>query len=198
MIRRRRFHAVLVAAASAVTLPTPAQAVKLEGFVFPGEIVVAGTKLLLNGVGVRQVAWLKGYAAGLYLTQKATTQQDVIAAPGPKRVSMRMLTDGPSEEFAKAFVRGANRNAPPDRRESMQERINLFDAIVRRIGAIRKGDLIEVEWRPGEGTVALVNGKQREQAVPGEDLFVALLKIYIGDRPTDSKMKEGLLGALSR
>lgn len=203
MIRRRRFHAGLVAAAGALALPvwSPVRAqrdVKFEGFTFPGEITVAGTKLLLNGVGVRQVAWLKGYAAGLYLTQKVTTWQEAVAAPGPKRVSMRMLIDGPSEEFAKAFARGANRNAPPDKRESMQERIEQFDAIVRRIGAIRKGDLIEVEWRPGEGTVALVNGKQREQAVPGEDLFVALLKIYIGDRPTDWKMKEGLLGGPAR
>jgi hypothetical protein len=55
-----------------------------------------------------------------------------------------------------------------------------------------------VEWRPGEGTAALVNGKQRDVPVPGEDLFVALLKIYIGDRPTDSKMKEGLLGGSAR
>ena len=199
MIRRRRFHTLLAAAAGAVALPVAwpvraQQAVKLEGFTFPGEITVADTKLVLNGVGLRQVAWLKGYAAGLYLTQKATTQQGVLAVPGPKRVSMRMLIDGPSEEFAKAFVRGVNRNAPPDKRESMQERIQLFDGIVRRIGAIRKGDLIEVEWRPGEGTVALVNGKQREQPVPGEDMFIALLKIYIGDRPTDPELKEGLLG----
>ena len=76
MIRRRRFHAALVVAASTVALPLSAQgAVKLEGFTFPGEVTVAGKRLLLNGVGVRQVAWLKGYAAGLYLTQKATTSQ---------------------------------------------------------------------------------------------------------------------------
>ncbi len=198
MIQRRRFNAALIAtatAAGATALPASAQrAVKLEGFTFPGEITVAGVKLLLNGVGLRQVAWLKGYAAGLYLTQKATNQQEALAAPGPKRVSMRMLIDGPSEEFAKAFMRGVNRNAPPDKLAAMQERVQRFDAIVRRIGSIRKGDLIDVEWRPGEGTVALVNGKQREEPVPGEEMFVALLKIYIGDRPTDPELKTGLLG----
>jgi hypothetical protein len=204
MIQRRRFHAALVFATAVATVGTTAlpawaqRAVKLEGFTFPGEVTVAGVKLLLNGVGLRQVAWLKGYAAGLYLTQKVSTQQEALAAPGPKRVSMRMLIDGPSEEFAKAFLRGVNRNAPPDKLASMQERVQRFDAIVRGIGPVRKGDLIEVEWRPGEGTAALVNGKQRDVPVPGEDLFVALLKIYIGDRPTDSKMKEGLLGGSAR
>jgi hypothetical protein len=33
---------------------------------------VGDTDLKLNGVGLRAVAWLKGYAAGLYLPKKAT------------------------------------------------------------------------------------------------------------------------------
>ncbi len=202
MNRRRTvfasFTAIAALAVSLGGLPLSAQAtpaVKLEGYTFPGEITVKGSTLHLNGVGLRQVAWLKGYAAGLYLTGKAGTQQDALAAPGPKRVSMRMLIDGPAEEFAKAFMRGVSRNAPPGKLPSMQEGMQRFDGIIRRIGKLRKGDLIEVEWRPGEGTVALVNGKQREEPVPGEDMFVALLKIYIGDKPTDDKLKAGLLGA---
>jgi hypothetical protein len=199
MIDRRATSALLLLLAAMAGAPSRALAqraapVTLEGFTFPGEISVAGTKLVLNGVGLRQVAWLKGYAAGLYLTQKATTAADVLAAPGPKRVSMRMLIDGPSEEFAKAFMRGVTRNTPPDKLPELKPRMERFDGIVRRIGSIRKGDLIEVEWRPGEGTVALVNGKQRETPVPGEDMFVALLKIYIGERPTDAELKIGLLG----
>jgi Chalcone isomerase-like len=199
--RRTVFASFIATAAFASGLPLAAratQAVKLEGYTFPGEITVKGFTLHLNGVGLRQVAWLKGYAAGLYLTVRSITQQEALTAPGPKRVSMRMLIDGPADEFAKAFMRGVSRNAPPGKLSSMQEGMQRFDGIIRRIGKLRKGDLIEVEWRPGEGTVALLNGKQREEAVPGEDIFVALLKIYIGDKPTDSKLKEGLLGGGSR
>ncbi len=203
MTQRRAFMSSLGLMAASSTLVWPLYAaatspIRLEGYTFPGEITVAGVTLHLNGVGLRQVAWLKGYAAGLYLTRKTTTQQEALAVPGPKRVSMRMLIDGPSEEFAKAFVRGVNRNSPADKLPDLQERIQRFDTNVRRIGPIKKGDLIEVEWRPNEGTVALVNGRQREQPVPGEDLFTALLKIYIGDRPTDPELKEGLLGGRVR
>lgn len=198
---RRPSRRALVLGAAALCVASPwrqaraGQAMSIEGFTFPGEVTVAGTTLHLNGVGVRQVAWLKGYACGLYLPQKATQAAQALAQAGPKRVSMRMIIDAPSEEFAKAFMRGVTRNAAPDDLPKMQERMKAFDASVRGIGKLKRGDLVEVEWRPGEGTVALVNGKPQGKPVPGEDIYTAMLKIYIGDRPTDDKMKAGLLGA---
>ena len=41
----------------------------VEGQPFARRVALAGTELQLNGTGVRAVAWFKGYAAGLYLTQ---------------------------------------------------------------------------------------------------------------------------------
>ena len=32
------------------------------------------------------------------------------------------------------------------------------------------------------------------EALPGEDLYAGLLKIFIGTRPVDTKLKAGLLG----
>jgi hypothetical protein len=198
---RRPSRRTLVLGAAALCIAPPwrqahaGQAMSIEGFTFPGEVTVAGTTLHLNGVGVRQVAWLKGYASGLYLPQKATQATQALTQTGPKRVSMRMIIDAPSEEFAKAFMRGVTRNAVPGDLPKMQERMKAFDATVRAIGKLKRGDQIDVEWRPAEGTTALVNGKQQGKPVPGEDIYTAMLKIYIGDRPTDDKMKAGLLGA---
>jgi hypothetical protein len=43
-----------------------------------------GAKLELNGAGVRYKAVFKVYAAGLYLTKKASTAEEVmVARPGP-------------------------------------------------------------------------------------------------------------------
>ena len=47
-----------------------AKPVKVEGLVFAGETTVGGSPLVLNGVGLRAVAWVKGYAAGLYLANR--------------------------------------------------------------------------------------------------------------------------------
>ncbi len=181
----------------ALLLPAGASAgtpKKIEGITYPGEVTVGSETLHLNGVGVRQVAWLKGYAAGLYLPQTTNDQARALALSGAKRVSMRLLIDAPSEEFAKAFSKGVTRNTPPEQLASVQARMQKFDATIRSLGKLKKGDLVEVDWRPGQGTVALLNGKVYGQPVPGEDMFTAMLKIYIGDRPTDAKMKAGLLG----
>ncbi len=196
VIKRFRAYALWAGVALLAPVVTHAGAPqKIEGYTFAGEVSVANSTLHLNGVGVRQVAWFKGYAAGLYLTQMTNDQAKVLAMPGPKRISMRMLIDAPSEEFAKAFTKGVTRNTPPDQLAGVQERMQKFDATVRGIGKLKKGDVVEVDWRPGQGTVALVNGKQFGQPVPGEDMYLAMLKIYIGDKPTDLKMKSGLLGA---
>jgi hypothetical protein len=203
-LSRRRFGstaaslAALTAAGLSLTATrvwaqaAPAQSV--EGFSFPGEVTVAGSALKLNGVGVRQVAWLKGYACGLYLPRKTTAQAEALSMAGPKRIAMRLLIDAPSEEFAKAFRRGVARNAPAGQLPAMQSRIDRFDAIVRGIGKLKKADAIDVEWRPGAGTVIMVNGKAVGEPVPGDDIFLAVLKIYIGDKPTDDVMKPALLG----
>ncbi len=191
VLLKRWIAAALVIAPTLGWAGTPQ---KIEGYTFPGEVTVANTKLHLNGVGVRQVAWLKGYSAGLYLPQVTTSQAQALAMPGPKRVSMRMIIDAPSEEFAKAFTKGVTRNTPPAQLASVQDRMMTFDATVRAIGKLKKGDMVEVEWRPTQGTVALVNGKPQGPPVPGEEMFIAMLKIYIGDRPTDARMKAGLLG----
>jgi hypothetical protein len=167
---------------------------KVEGLTFPGEVQVANTTVHLNGVGVRQVAWLKGYACALYLTKQTTSQVQALAMPGPKRVHMRLLIDAPSEEFAKAFMRGVTRNATPEQLPAMQERMKAFDAAVRAVGKMRKGDAVDLDWRPGVGLVAQVNNKPIGNPIPGEELYLALLKIYIGDKPTDVAMKAGLLG----
>lgn len=199
-MNRRRLLSLTVAAAAgaAVGSAAAAPARKVEGFTFPGEVTVAGTTLHLNGVGLKQVAWLKGYAAALYLPQVATTTKAAVTMPGPKRVAMRMMIDGPSAELAKAFQKGVSRNLPLDQQVQAQPRAARFDAIVRGIGKLKKGDLVEVEFRPDEGMVAMVNGRAYGEPVPGVDLFNAMLLIYIGDRPTDEQMKVGLLGGVDK
>jgi Chalcone isomerase-like len=77
--------------------------VRVEGLVFAGEATVGGAPLVLNGVGLRAVAWVKGYAAALYLAKRATNTSAVLATPGAKRLDIRLLLDVSMEEFSKSF-----------------------------------------------------------------------------------------------
>ncbi len=58
-------------------------------------------RLQLNGAGVRYKAIFKVYAAGLYLTAKASTPEAVIAAGGARRLQIVMLREIDAEELGR-------------------------------------------------------------------------------------------------
>ena len=170
--------------------------ITVEGTTFVGDITLANTNtaLQLNGVGLRAVAWLKGYAAALYLPRRATTTAQVLAQAGPKRLRLNMLVEVSAEEFVKAFHKGVSRNSSPAEAGRLAERMVRFDTQVRSLGKLRKGDTIDLDFLPERGLQMSHNGKARFDAIAGEDLYAALLRCFLGERPADPEMKAGLLG----
>ena len=189
----------LIALAAFVFLPSAnaATAVTVEDQTFPGEARVAGTPLQLNGVGLRAAFIYKVYLAGLYLPSRAAMGAAAIAEPGPKRLQVRLLMDGPSDEFAKAFTGGIAKRTPADQVAAMKDRIDAFDRTLRSVGKVRKGDVVDLDYTPAAGLTMAVNGKAFGAPVPGADLYAALLNIFVGDRPVDARMKAGMLGTAS-
>ena len=156
---------------------------------------VAGSELQLNGLGLRAVAWIRGYAAGLYLPEKASTPAQVLASTGPKRIQLKMMLDVEAREFIKAFDVGVRRNSSVAEQAALAERMAQFDRTIAHVGAVCKGDVVDLDFVPAQGLVLTINGKPRGQPIPGEDLYAGILKIFIGELPVDKKLKAGLLGA---
>lgn len=186
----------LIALIALVFLPSAyaAAPITLEAQTFAGDARVAGTALQLNGVGLRSAFIYKVYLAGLYLPAKAATGPEVLAQTGAKRLQVRMLMDGPSDEFAKAFTGGITKRTPADQVAAMRDRIDAFDQALRSVGDVRKGDVVNLDFAPAVGLTMSVNGKVVGAPVPGADLYAALLNIFVGERPVDAKMKAGMLG----
>ncbi|NDY90833.1 chalcone isomerase family protein [Ideonella livida] len=174
--------------------PGPARPIRAEGHVFAAEQQVGNESLQLNGVGLRAVAWVKGYAAALYLTRRSASPSEVIALPGAKRLQLRLLMEAPAEEFVKAFDKGVFRNAPAERHDSLRPRVAAVDAQIRGLGTLRKGDLVDLDFQPTQGLTLRHNGRVLGAPVPGADLYGALLAIFIGPKAIDPEMRTGLLG----
>lgn len=190
---------LLIAAASAwptwaLAQVQPDAPVVFEGLRFDRRVQVAGVSLLLNGTGLRAVAWFKGFAAALYLAGRASAAPQAVAMAGPKRLQMRLFHDVPAAEFAKAFRKGMERNSEPDERARLAERIARFEAQINALGTVRKGDTVDLDLDPSRGTLFGLNGTLRGDVVPGDDFYAALLRSFVGDRPYDNKLKAGLLG----
>jgi len=193
---RRRWSAVFLGLALLAGVPAALAAPQnpIAGVRFDAQAQLAGQALQLNGTGLRAVAWLKGYAAGLYLAQPAASTDAVLAQGGAKRLQMRMLVEVPTAEFVKAFHKGVERNTPVAQHAGLAERMARFDALIQPLGKVRKGDLVNLDSVPGQGMQLSLNGKPLGAAIPGDDFYAALLRIFLGDKPVDDSLKAGLLG----
>ena len=186
--------AAALVALLALPLGAPAAAATLEGAQFDDTTRLAGSQLQLNGLGLRAVSILKGYVAGLYLTRKAGTADEAMAAPGPKRVQMRLLIDAPPQVFNKALISGIRKNASEAQMATLRERTDQFEAMIDAAGSLHQGDVVDLDFVPGKGMTLAVNGKQQRNAIAGDDFYNAVLGIFIGEHPVDAKLKKGLLG----
>ena len=194
---RHVFASLLLTLVSALSVTSVAHATEIEGLSFDDRIRLADSDIVLNGVGLRAVAWFKGYAAGLYLPQKVSTAEAALAAKGPKRLRMKMMVEVESKEFVKAFEKGMKRNLSEAERAEMADRIARFDRTVAALAVLKKGDAVDLDWLPERGFVLSVNGQPKGEPFPGEAFYAAVLKIYIGNEPVDKKLKAGLLGQAS-
>lgn len=189
----RRLFAVLLLAPALPRAQDDVVAV-VEGKRFARRVQVAGSELLLNGTGVRAVAWFKGFAAALYLRSRATTAAQAVAMAGPKRLQLVMLQKVPAQEFVKAFRKGLQRNAPEAELPQLRERMAQFEAAVAATGTLHRGDVVILDYEPGRGMTFRLNGTLRSEAIVGEDFYAALLRSFVGERPYDRELRAGLLG----
>jgi hypothetical protein len=180
----------------AISLPAFA-AIEIAGVKFDDTAKVGAGDTALNGAGMRKVLFIKGYAMGLYLPQKAATAADVLAMKGAKRVRIVLLRDTSGETFADALPSGISKNHSEQEIAPLSARIETLKATMLGIGATPKGATIHFDWLPdvnGGVTRLTVNGEQKGGDLAGEDFYRAVLKIWLGEKPVQDDLKEHLLG----
>ncbi len=196
MIRRTAITIAATACLASLFAPLGARAQTTEvgGVKFDNTLQVGAATLQLNGAGVRYKAVFKVYAAGLYLSTRATTPEAVLGAPGPRLLQIVMLRDIDGNELGKLFTKGMEQNAP---REDFSKSINGIMRMSEVFSSRKKllaGESFAVEWVPGSGTLILVNGKPSGEPVKEPEFYSSLMKIWLGQFPADASLKEALLG----
>ena len=168
--------------------------VNVSGVRYDESVDARGTKLQLNGAGVRYKAVFKVYTAGLYLTKKASTPEEALAAPGPKRLNIVMLRDIDSGELGKLFSRGMEDNMDRAAFSKLVPGVLRMSQIFSDHKKLVAGDAFSIDWIPGTGTVITVKGVVQGEPFKEPEFFNALLRIWLGPNPADWKLKEALLG----
>ena len=168
--------------------------VSLSGVRYEDSIDARGTKLQLNGAGIRYKAVFKVYTAGLYLARKASTPEEVMSQPGPKRIAITMLREIDSSELGKLFSRGIEDNMDKAAFSRLIPGVLRMSQIFSDHKNLEAGDTFVIDWVPGAGTVITVKGKPQGEPFKEPEFFNALVRIWLGPNPADWKLKEALLG----
>ena len=177
---------------SATAAPLVIHGVKVED-----TATVGGATLQLNGAGTRYKGPFKVYVGDLYTSKKVTTLDELVAAPGPKRLTMTFLREIEAGPFGKLLTRGVEDNV------SKAEISKLVPGLIRMgdIFTVNKllipGDIITIDWIPGTGMVVTAKGKPQGEPFKEPEFFKAIMSIWFGQSPADWRLKDAMLGVKS-
>lgn len=182
----------LVLSASVLAAPVEISGIKLD------EVVeLQGKKITLNGAGIRYKAIFKVYVAGLYLEKKSGTPEEVYAAAGPRRMSITLLREIDSNELGKSFTKAFEENAPKAEMSRLIPGLLRMGQVFSDQKKMSAGESFTIDWVPGTGTVISVKGKPQGDAIKEPEFFNAMMRIWLGAKPADWKLKDELLGKMS-
>ncbi len=178
---------ILAAAATAA----PCSAATLAGVSLPDSATVDGSKLVLNGIGLREATFLRidVYVAGLYVPARSGSASALLEPSLPKRLVLRFVRHVTRDQIVDAFREGFAANSPGSA-AALADRIAKLESWM---ADFQKGDEMALTLRPGTGVRVEVRGAERGE-IPGDDFARAVFAIWLGPSPPTPELKKGLLG----
>lgn len=170
-------------------------AIDISGIKVQDSVTIADTKLQLNGAGIRYKGPFKVYVGDLYTTRPVKSLDELIAAPGPKRLGMTFLREINSAEFGKLLTRGIEDNVNKSELSKIIPGMIKMGDIFAAVKSFSPGETCALEWDPAKGLSIYAKGKLQAEPFKDPAFFRALMSIWFGQSPADWKLKDQLLGA---
>lgn len=189
---------ILATGALVLSCFMPAVAVEIGGVKVDDVTTVAGKELKLNGAGMRQILVIKVYAIGMYLPEKKEmTTADVMALPAdkPRRIALHIQREINSDEFGQLFITSMNKNSTKEEKAKVVNQTTKFGEMFAALEPVKKGDIVTLDWIPGQGTSSTLNGKKIGETLPDIAFYNAVSRIWLGETPAQENVKRALLGA---
>lgn len=191
---RLTHHLLAGTAALFMGVAASAATIDIYGVKIEDSATVAGTKLQLNGAGTRFKGPFKVYVADLYTTKKINSLEELVAAPGPKRMTLTMMREIEAGPFGKLLTRGMEDNNPKAEMSKLIPGLMKMSEIFSANKVFLPGETILLDWIPGTGLVIFARGKVQGEPFKEPEFFKALMAIWLGPVPADFKLKDALLG----
>jgi len=171
----------------------PLQALMISGIDIPDAVSLPdnGTRLVLNGAGVREKFFMDIYIGALYLESKTHDPAVILADTGHAGILMHFTYSEVSrEKIIAGWMDGLQANLTEERLQAIKPRLEKFNTLFR---TVTRGDVIRIDYVPETGTQVRINGEWRG-SVAGNDFFRDLLRIWLGTSPVSKSLKHDMLG----
>src|SRR5450631_979181 len=176
---------------AAFTLSVAANAAEVGGVKLDDKMSVGGQDLVLNGAGIRTKVVFKVYVASLYLPQKATDLQGVLAK-GPRRIQLNLLRTLSADQLADALVDGLNETNTPEQIAAVKAQVDQLVSIMKAFKEVKEKDVVTLDFVDGATKIGW-NGEAKG-SIAGDAFNQALTRIWLGDKPVQSDLKKAMLG----
>jgi len=193
-LRRLLSAVVLVGAASGAWANVDVSGVSLDE-----TVTVGGVPLHLNGAGYRKRGYFKIDVTAVYLPAKMTSLEAIENAPGVKRVQLVIQQDVTGSQASRYFLIDFEASATPAEFAKLITEVSQVGDIYSSLPKIKKGDVVTMDWIPGKGLIATLNGNPLtphgapSAYINSELLARVMLRMYIGGK-TPAELHDNLLG----
>jgi hypothetical protein len=176
----------------AVFMMSPMANAKQIGKVeLPDSLMAGKNELILNGAGFRKKFFIKVYAAGLYLKEKKTDPHKIIDLDEPMAIRMHFVYSEVSSKklvdaWNEGFINGTGGNIA-----SIKAEIDTFNSFFSQ--EARENDIYDIIYIPAQGVSVYIKGELKG-TIKGLDFKKAVFRIWLGEKPADSKLKKKMLG----
>jgi len=173
--------------------------VGVSGVTLEDTVTVGGVPLHLNGAGYRKRGYFKIDVTALYLPQKLNSLEAIENAPGPKRVQLVIQQDITGSQAARYFLIDFEASATAAEFTKLISEISQVGDIYSSLPRIRKGDVVTMDWIPGKGVIATLNGNvlsahdTPSPYINSELLARIMLRMYVSGK-TPAELRDNLLG----
>ncbi len=173
--------------------------VDVSGVALDDTVTVGGVPLKLNGAGYRKRGYFKIDVTAVYLQQKQTSLEAIENTPGVKRVQLVIQQDVTGSQASRYFLIDFEASATPAEFAKLITEVSQVGDIYSSLPKIKKGDIVTMDWIPGKGLIATLNGNQLtphgapSPYINSELLAKVMLRMYIGGK-TPAELHDNLLG----
>lgn len=190
--RRNCNYLVALVVGTILVAVSPVRAATLAEVRFPDDATMGDKTLVLNGLGVRTATMLKVkvYVIGLYLENESSDPQAIMQSAGNKRIAMQFVHKVTAEELRGGWSEGFDDNTSDV--TAIKGEIAKFNASMRDV---KVGDRIVLDFA-GENVDVFINDTKTDSIV-GAAFQRALLAIWLGPKPPNDALKQGILGTLN-